>query len=251
MHRDKLWHENSNIWAKIEPVLFSSVSMANAVQHIDSITELIELNKGMHILDLCCGIGRHSLELARRSYKVTAVDRTELYLNKARDKAAEEKLDIEFINEDMRVFCRPGLYDVVLNINTSFGYFEDPNDDLTVLGNIYESLKEGGILLFDMMGKEINARIFQERDWEETDDIILATERKVAGDWDGIDMRWTIIDLKEKQIDRVKMHVRLYSASELRRLLLDTGFCRVDIFGSLKGVPYDEKAKRLIVKAQK
>jgi len=165
------------------------------------------------------------------------------------DKAKEENLDVEFVREDMRRFCRPGRYDVVLNINTSFGYFENPEEDKTVVRNIYESLNAGGVLFFDMNGKENIARIFQERDWQEFDDLIMLQERLVEDDWNRIAMRWIII--KDKKINEIRMKVRIYSASEIRELLLAGGFRQVDIFGSFEGIPYDHKAKRLVVVARK
>ena len=65
----------------------------------------------------------------------------------------------------MRSFCRPEAFDVVLNMYSSLGYFEDIEEDKQVLKNIYRSLKNKGKLLIDLMGKEILARIFRERDW--------------------------------------------------------------------------------------
>jgi len=75
MQSEKPWHEQDDIWAIIEPALFSSINMGHAVEQVDNIIKLIELKTDMHVLDLCCGVGRHTLELARRGYRVTAVDR--------------------------------------------------------------------------------------------------------------------------------------------------------------------------------
>ncbi|HDL03476.1 MAG TPA: class I SAM-dependent methyltransferase [candidate division Zixibacteria bacterium] len=251
MQYEKPWYDNDDVWAKVEPVLFNTVSIGNAARQIDNIIQLIDLKTEMRILDLCSGVGRHSLELARRGYRVTAVDRTIHYLDRAKAMASAEKLDVEFIQEDMRTFRRPHTYDVILNISTSFGYFENPENDVTVIRNIYESLKDGGILLFEMNGKEINARNFSERDWDMIDDLIVAEERKVIGDWESIDLRWVIMDPKEGYVNDVKMNVRLYSAGELKRLLLDNGFREAKAYGSLEGIPYDHQARRMVVVARK
>jgi len=120
---------------------------------------------------------------ARRGFSITAVDRTALYLKKAKRKADVEGLNIEFVHEDMRRFCRPNSYDGVINLYTSFGYFEDPEDDQKVLINIHRSLKSNGKLVMDLMGKEILARIFRERDWHEENGIIIMEERKISKDW--------------------------------------------------------------------
>ena len=251
MKNEKPWYDNDDVWAKIESVLFNSASLGNAAGQIDDIIQLVDLRPGMHILDLCCGIGRHTLELARRGFNVTAVDRTRHYLERAKSAASAENLDIEFIHEDMRSFRRPNTYDFILNAFTSFGYFDNPDDDATVIGNIYDSLTEGGLLLFELSSKEVAARNFRERDWDIIDGLIVAEERKVVGDWESIDMRWVIINPNAGQVDEVKMNVRQYSAGELKRLLIDNGFKDVKAYGSLAGIPYDHEAKRLVVVATK
>ena len=104
------------------------------------------------------------MELARRGFNVTGVDRAAQYLGQARQQALEEGLVIEFVQQDMREFRRPGSFDIPLNLNTSFGYFEDPADDLQVLPNIHASLQPGGSLVAKTIVKEVLARIFQERE---------------------------------------------------------------------------------------
>ncbi|PKK84822.1 MAG: methyltransferase type 11 [candidate division Zixibacteria bacterium HGW-Zixibacteria-1] len=249
MNESRLWYDRDDVWADIEPAIFSSISISRAAEHIDNIVKLFNLNQDMQILDLCCGVGRHTMELARRGFNVVAVDRNEIFLQKAKDKAVKENLNIEFIREDMRRFRRPDKFDVVININTSFGYFEDPEDDKVVVRNIYDSLKGGGQFLIEMSSKEIIAGMFRERDWDEYDDMILLQERKVEDNWSSMFMRWIII--KAGQIKEVKMTVRLFSASEMRDLLIGCGFGKVDVYGSLEGIPYDQNAKRMVVVARK
>ena len=149
----------------------------------------------------------------------------------------------------MRSFCEPNAFDVVINMLTSFGYFEDAADDKRVLENIYKSLKDGGKLLIDIVGKEVLARVFQERRWQEEDGVIVLEEAKLAEDWSSIDNRWII--LKDGRRDEYRFWLRLYSAVELCELLKVCGFCRVDVYGDLSGSLYDHNAKRLVVVAHK
>jgi 2-polyprenyl-3-methyl-5-hydroxy-6-metoxy-1,4-benzoquinol methylase len=79
--------------------------MLSTKQEVEQIASLLELHAGVSICDLCCGVGRHSLELARHGLNVTGVDRTALYLEQARKKAEAEGLDVRFVREDMRSFC--------------------------------------------------------------------------------------------------------------------------------------------------
>ncbi|MEK7310067.1 MAG: class I SAM-dependent methyltransferase [Planctomycetota bacterium] len=243
----KDWYEQDVFWKTFEPYMFNE-KLERTPKEIDAIISLLELKRGACVLDLCCGPGRHSLELARRGFRVTGVDRTAAYLQKARRKA--KGLRIEFVRADMREFCRPKAFNAVINMFTSFGYFKDQVDDYKVAKNVYESLKPGGVFMLELMGKEILSRIFQERDWhEEKDGTILLQERKLNDSWGWTDNKWIII----KGAKRIESNVshRLYSAVELRRLLTDCGFRKVKAYGSLEGVPYDHKAQRLVVIAYK
>jgi SAM-dependent methyltransferase len=210
---------------------------------------LLGLPSGASILDLCCGVGRHSLEFARRGFQVTGVDRTAAYLREACSRAAEEGLEVEFVQEDMRTFVRPGAFDAVINYFTSFGYFSTEEQERQVLANACTSLRPGGLLLMDMMGKEILARVFTERGWHEEDGMLILEERKLAPDWSFLDNRWIIMRDGERR--EVTLTVKQYSAAELCRLLKEAGFERVDVYGSLRGAPYDMEAKRLVVVAHK
>ena len=245
----KPWHEQDEFWEAFGPTLFSERHWSTAPVEVDGIISLLRLQPGMSIVDLCCGPGRHSLEFARRGFQVTAVDRTRRYLDRASAQAANEGLQIEFIQEDMRNFCRPNTFDAVLNLFSSFGYFEDPQEDRQVAMNISHSLKPRGVLVMEMMGKEVLARIFQERDWHEEDGVLILEERKIRNGWDWIDARWILFQ-DGRRIEKT-LSLRLYSAAELTSLLRDCGFARAEVYGDLAGSAYDHTAKRLVVVGHK
>lgn len=243
------WYEQDGLWKTVAPALFSSDRMLSARQEVEQIVSLLALQPGTSICDLCCGPGRHSLELGRLGYCVTGVDRTGLYIEEAKKKADEQQLNIRFVQEDMRRFCETNAFDAVINVFTSFGFFEDAADDKRVLENVYKSLKDGGKFLIDIMGKEVLARIFQEQRWREEDDVIILEEAKVSEDWSSVDSRWIII--KDDKRDECRFSLRLYSAAELGELLKSCGFGQVEFFGDLSGSAYDKTAKRLVVAAHK
>jgi SAM-dependent methyltransferase len=162
------WHEQDDFWESVP--LFGPERMEAAPQEVDTIIAMLGLQPGAVILDLCCGVGRHSLEFARRGYAVTGVDRTAAYLQTAREVSAAENLDVEWVQADAREFLRPEAFDLAINMYTSFGYFEDPAEDRRVAENLFRSLKPGGSLMIDLMGKERLARIFSPRSWDELPD---------------------------------------------------------------------------------
>ena len=247
--KKKSWYEQDDFWETVAPMIFTSERMLSAKQEVEQIISLLKLQPGVSICDLGCGVGRHSLELARQGLNVTGVDRTALYLEQARKKAEAEGLNIRFIQEDMRNFCEPNAFDVVVNLLTSFGYFEEAADDRRVIENVYKSLRDGGKFLIDIVGKEVLARIFQEKRWREEEGIIVLEETKVRDNWGSIDSRWIII--RDGNRDECKFTLRLYSAAQLSELLKSCGFGRVEVYGNLSGSPYDQKAERLIVLAHK
>lgn len=244
----KTWHEDDRLWKRTAPFLFSERRWTAAPQEVENIITLLKLPPNASVLDLCCGVGRHSLELARRGFRVIGVDRTVSFIEEARRRAEAEKLSVEFVGGDMRRFRRPEAFDVAINLFTSFGFFEDPKEDKHVLENIYASLKPGGKFLLDVMGKEVLARIFQKRDWIEEDGVLLE-ERQLHDGWSRIETRWIILRGAERE--EFTLILRLYSGAEMVALLKEVGFSRVELFGNFAGAPYDQNARRLVALAKK
>jgi SAM-dependent methyltransferase len=224
--------------------MFRPERVTAAVEDVDEIVALLDMKPEARILDLCCGVGRHSLELARRGFHVTGVDRTTKYLETAVQQAGEQGLTVECVQDDMRSFCRPDTYDAVISMFTSFSYFEDPDEDRQVIENACRSLKQGGALLVETHGKETLARIFQERNWEEIDGVLWLQERRVTQNWGWMENRWILID-GDQRIEGGVSH-RLYAATEMVSLMKDCGFDAVDVYGDLSGSPYDHTARRMV-----
>jgi SAM-dependent methyltransferase len=244
-----IWYEDDLFWQAFESVLFNTKKLESAAQEVDLVVELLRLEPGDKVLDLCCGIGRHSLELARRGFEVTGLDRTQSYIERARTKAQNENLKVDFVLCDARKFCAIEEFDAVINMYTAFGYFEEPSDDKRVILNVYASLRPGGKLLIETMSKEVLARIFQPRDWHESDGRILLQQSQLSNDWSWIDNRWILLE-DGRQKEFCFGH-RVYSAVELTGLLKRCGFSEVKVFGELTGAAYDHQAKGLIVVGMK
>jgi SAM-dependent methyltransferase len=246
------WFDRDEIWKDLYPVLFHKERWERTPEAVDLLLALAPIPAEGKVLDLCCGPGRHSLELARRGFRVTGVDRTCEYIEEARSRAEAEGLEVEFVREDMRRFRRPSSFDAAINLFTSFGYFDDPEDDYRVLANLHESLVPGGPLAMDLMSKEICARGFRERDWSWIDKekgTRMLEERSLSGGWEMMENIWTLLGPGGER--EIRFHHRLYSGTELAALLRRAGFEGVRLFGSLSGAPYDQKAQRLVAVARK
>ena len=249
MSNQESWHSQDAFWELFEPVLVTQPRQSSTWQQVDKIEKLLQIEERAKILDLCCGKGRHSLEFSRRAFDVIGVDRTATYIEKARLEAERLNLNATFIQGDMREYRVPNNFDVIVNMFGSFGYFENPDDDRKVVTNMCQSLRAGGQFLIETAGKEIVARDFQERDWSEQGDLLILSERKVSQHWGRIETRWIVIQGTKRVEHRVS--VRSYSAVELSSLLFDCGFSKVQVYGNLDGLEYDQRAQRLVVVGRK
>ena len=234
-------------WKEVPAVADSITHLANFDFYGE--TEKTQLSSNPKVLDLCCGFGRISAELARRGFSVTGVDITESYLQTAKEEASLDNLDIEYIKADAREFVRRDYFDLAVNLYISFGYFENKKDDLLMVRNAYESLKNGRSFIIETLGKEIAVRDFVETEWFERAGFTVLTQYEALDSWTFLKNRWILMK-DGKKIEKV-FNQRLYSASELRDLLLEAGFSKVEIYGDWDETPYDKRAAKLIVIGRK
>ncbi len=246
---EKVWHEDDAFWETVSPVLFSAQRWERAEQEVTQMLALLNLPEGAQILDVACGPGRHALELARRGYAVTCIDRTASYLEKVRLQADAEGLALEVVHADMREFVRPGRFHAVLNLFSSFGYFADPRANFKTLKNMHNSLRPGGQLLMDLLGKELLIRHFVARSWSEEGGVYLLEERRVMDAWRSMNNRWIVINQGETR--EFTWDMQIYSAVELSDMCKQCGFISLEVYGDLEGAAYDLEASRLILVARR
>jgi SAM-dependent methyltransferase len=243
------WFEDDGFWRDFYPYIFSAARFAAAPEEVSSTIALAQCAGGT-VLDLCCGPGRHSVEFARRGFHVTGVDRSPFLLERAREHTAESGVSIELVQEDMRNFVRPASFDLACCLFTSFGYFEDEQDNLRVLRNLYLSLKESGVLVVEVLGKERLARVWKDTMCTELEDGSLMFQRpQIRDDWTRIRSEWTLV--KDGRARSFTFEHTVYSGRELKDGLLSCGFKHVQLFGDQQGSPYGLDAQRLIAVARK
>ena len=243
------WFENEDLWRDLYPLMFPAERWERAANEIEWILALAETDVE-NALDLCCGPGRHAIELVKKGIQVTGVDRTAFYLEKAKERARDEGVEVEWVQSDMRNFIRPESFDLVLSMFTSFGYFENEEDDLIVLSGIHKNLRADGVLILDMIGKECIAANFQETSSvEEPDGTLFIERRKIQSGWGRIENEWILI--REDKVSRFRFQLAIYSGVEIRDRLHQVGFRNVKLLGDLQGTPYGWDARRLVVVARK
>ncbi|MBP9015376.1 MAG: methyltransferase domain-containing protein [Candidatus Atribacteria bacterium] len=203
-------------------------------QEVDYFTTILHLSPGDRILDLCCGQGRHSLELARRGFtRVKGLDRSHYLIQKARAQARREGLSVQFKEGDARKLPYPtDSFDTVLILGNSFGYFESTQDDLKVLTEVFRVLKPGGKIFIDVADGEYLRENFQPHSWEwiSKKEFVLR-ERSLSKDRQRLISREIITHIENGVIADQFYAERLYSSAELMSLLEKSGFSGITIHG--------------------
>lgn len=237
---------DEKFWTEFKDLLFSEDKLESSEEEIEKIIDLADMEKGMKVLDMPCGVGRHSIELKKKGFNVVGVDKTEAYIEDAQQKEAD---DIEFLQEDMKDFRRENSFDAVINWWNSFGYFENKEDDRKMLDNIQASLKEDGVLVMDLWSKEISAMNDFSQHWTEEDGFYNLEKGRPKDNWKKVERTW--IKVKDGETVEYTWEQRLYAASELEQMLKEVGFSNVDFYGNVEGDDFDDDADRLVVVAEK
>jgi SAM-dependent methyltransferase len=216
------------------------------------VAEKLELEAGARVLDLCCGPGRHSVQLATRGYKVTGLDLSQPYLDLARRAAAEAGVALDTVLADMREIPFDDHFDAAINMYSSFGYLESEAEDLKVLESISRSLKRRGRLLLDMLNREWAVANYIQNDWHaENDGTLYVEHRALDLASSRMRVRFVIVDPNGGRHDSIGHDIRLYTLTEMVRLLERVGFSGVEVFGGFDGEKYGIETRRMILCARK
>ncbi len=198
--------------------------------------ELIE-PASLSVLDIACGAGRHVLELARLGYNVTGNDLSPFLLEEARKEALKNQLAINLTCCDMRHISASGCFDLVVQLFTSFGYFDLKEEDCLVLNKAYVALKCGGWYVLDLLNPVPLARNLIPCSRRTAGNLSLLEER--AFENDRITKTITITPALGETVV-FSESVRLYNREEILSMLLEQGFSVAKIAGNYQGEPFVE-----------
>ena len=246
----KQWFENESFWQNFGPVMFDSQRWAEAPGIAESVIKIAGLTKGSSVLDAGCGPGRISVELAAKGLDVTGVDIIQSELDAAKDSADAEGVKLDLINCDLRSFKSQKKFDCAINLYTSFGYCDTIEEDFQILKNIADSLRDNGFFILECTSRETAILYFTDGEWFERSGLTVLTQFSVEGAWEGLRSKWTIINRDGQRIEHEFVQ-RLYSAIELKRMMIRAGFNSVEIYGNYDFSPYNEHAKTMFIVAKK
>lgn len=212
-------------------------------QQVDGIERMLRLQFRARILDLGCGAGSQTIELARRRYRVLGMDGTSSMLAGAREKAKAESLTVHFVATDMRRIPYDGEFNAVINLRNPIGCFPRERDDQRCLDAVGRSLRRGGKLLLDLLNREWLIRRLGVRGKGEAgkESFDLSTGR--------LDNRG--FTSRGGRPQHLANKMRIYTLTEIIRLLETAGLCFRSVHGGYDDKPYNVESLRMIVVAEK
>ena len=199
-------------------------------------SDILKLKPEERILDLCCGQGRHSIELARTGFEnVEGLDRSHYLIQKARANAKKNGLVCKFREGDARKLTyHTDSFDTIMILGNSFGYFESINDDYRVLKEAFRVLKPWGRILIDITDGTYLRNNFQPRSWEWIDkNFFVCRERSLSLDKQRLISREVITHVNKGVLVDQFYAERLYSIEEITEILEKAGFSEITFHGNL------------------
>ena len=233
--------------ARYEKYVESDVSR----NQVDFVIDKLALEPGAKVLDLCCGQGRHLIDLAKRGYDVVGLDLSEYMLEKCKTAAAAEGISPVLVHADMREIGFTSEFDAVINMFTSFGYLETNDEDQKVINAASLALKGGGSLLLDLHNRDGLMGHFRPIEWSENKrgDLLLS-EREFDCITGRINAREVTIHEDGRRTES-SHSLRLYTYNELEKMLQDAGLTMTSVYGGYDSSPFNRQARGMLVIARK
>jgi SAM-dependent methyltransferase len=238
------WYETffqgiaTELWSKCTPPELTKAE-------VDSLERMLACQPGARILDLPCGNGRHSRELAGRGYRVTGMDISRDYIDAAR---VAKDSGVEWVCADMRALDRDAEFDGAFCWGNSFGYLEY-DDTRKFLAALARALKPGARFVLQAGAAEVVLPRFREREWVQVDDIMFLEANDYSPERSCVETTFTF--LRDGKADVRRGCQFLYTTAEIRRLVEEAGLRPVKLSGGLNDEPFRIGAEMLYVISEK
>jgi SAM-dependent methyltransferase len=227
--------------------LYQSRNEQEASDFINALLHYLHPAPGSHMLDLACGNGRHSIQLAQKGFKVTGLDLAFSSICVAKKRATTS---LQFRQHDMREPFGIACYEYIFNFFTSFGYFENDQENNVVMSNITNALKQHGFVLFDYLNVAYTEKNLIPVEEKELDGTLYHINR-----WSTDSFIYKRIAINEPGLQRPLEYIEKvarFSLCDFERFFSVHALQTVQVFGGYDLSPYNANhSKRLIILAQK
>jgi SAM-dependent methyltransferase len=225
----------------------SAMTPQQTAAEVDFLVKTLGVNVPARILDVPCGNGRHSVQLARRGYRVTGVDLSKEFIAEAESSSAS--LPASWICADMRQLPWSEEFDGAFCFGNSFGYLS-PEEAPQFLLAISRTLKRGSRFILETgMAAESILPNLQPIRWYKVDDIYMLSANKYHPREARLDIEYTFI--RDGKVDVRPSSSYVLSANQICRMCSDAGLEVTELLGSVGGEAYGLASGRLILVAVK
>jgi len=202
---------------------------------MDQILNVLLPKPNSTILDLCCGNGRHSRQLAKRGYKVTGIDLSRDLLVEAKNNEYADR--IRYIQSDVREIPFEEEFDYVFNLFTSFGYFEDLDENRKVFQAIHKALKQNGTFLIDFLNPGYIRKNLVPESQRIVEDMTIIEKRKIEH---GQVIKEIIVQESGESDRYYEERVNLFELKEMKAMLEQSRLQLEKVYGDFDLNPYHE-----------
>ena len=219
----------------------------HSVLEVSEVVKKTKVPKSAKILDLACGVGRHSIIFSKNGFDVIGLDFSKNYLAEAKASALKAKAKVKFVHGDMKNL-KPHFgdetFDLVVSLYNSFGYFKNRSDDMKMLKEVFRVLKPGGKFVINTLNgngvrQALEKPISVGR--EPIRNVFMIDAAKFDLKKCQTQSQWTIIDARKEKskIHRMSFQQNVYSHQQLKTALKKAGFKIETTWGLLQGGPFN------------
>ena len=221
--------------------LYKNRDEQEAIRFIDRLCEFLEIKPKSKILDLACGKGRHSIYLAKKGFTITGIDLAEQSIVKAKQ---TELTNVNFEVHDMRKVYKKDQFDFVFNLFTSFGYFENQEDNIDVLKGVTLNLRENGLFVLDFLNASKVIKNLVPKESKQLEGITFNLKRS----YDGTNIRKDIYLKDNDKNYHFQERVSAFNLHDIKKMAALADLKIVNIFGDYNLNSFEEKTSdRLIL----
>ncbi len=226
-------------------VLYKHRDIQEAKNFIDKLASFLNFHAGVRVLDVACGNGRHAQIIQACGAQVWGIDLATESIHEAR-KSRDSSIFFEV--HDMRKPFKPGFFDVVCNLFTSFGYFETDEENVKCLKAMVENIKPGGSFVLDYLNPEVVCSRLVPFETKQEGDLTFSIERKVVN---GRIVK-SIEVIHDQKRATFYESVTLYTPAQIQKILKEAGLTDIQMFGDYDLNVYDSAhSPRMIVIAKR
>jgi len=226
-------------------LLYKNRDEKEAQIFIDNLISHLQIQKNSTILDVACGKGRHSIYLNTKGMNVVGIDLSNNNINIAKQ---EENKNLQFKIWDMRNVFKQNTFDIVVNLFTSFGYFETNQDEQETINAMALNLKQNGILIIDFMNVKKVIKHLVSYEKKKVDNVTFEINRSINEKYIIKDIKFS----KKQKTFQFQEKVKSLTLTDFSNLINNAGLKIIDIFGDYQLGNFNAlKSDRLIMICKK